>query len=624
MSVKLVANYDSLIPGRFDKASVEECLDWAWEQDSLAVDTETLGMDCHSKPIVALQLGNAFDQYVIDVRGIDILLFKELLESKLVLLHNAKFDYKFLKKAGILLTKIYDTMLAECVIYAGYKEFGYGLDKLCERYLGVVLDKEDRGGFYKLRGEPFNEFQIDYAAKDVAHLHQIRDKQLELLIKYNLLYCAELEFKALKGLADIEYNGILLDSVSWSRNTEEYKVQVKAITEELDSIVLSENKLSKYRPKYVQADLFGEARRELNINYGSPTQLLKLITDLGITIEDTNDRSLEKVKRLHPFIPKLQEFREKNKVLTTYGDNFLDYINPVTGRVHTSFWQLVSTGRVSSGSRFDNSPNMQNIPAADSFRSCFIAREGYSIVSGDYVGQELCLMADRSNEEAFIEALNEDKDLHCISATMIYGRPITKADKVERTAAKIIVFGLCYGMGEHKLADSLSITVDEAKELLSKYDKAFPRLMRWLKDSGNQAKKNKRAVTEDICNRVRWFPEMKNVQELRDSGEWKRVMIIEGETERQGKNHLIQGSAANVTKEALVEVRELVNQYNSQYGEVAYLIGTVHDEINCEVRDDLAQEFSIKMKEVMVNCGNKYVSKVKMKVDVTVDKYWKK
>lgn len=274
-----------------------------------------------------------------------------------------------------------------------------------------------------------------------------------------------------------------------------------------------------------------------------------------------------------------------------------------------------------------NSPNIQNIPSGNNFRNCFEARDGFLWVSSDFSGQELNIMADRSNELVFIEALNNNEDLHSKSASLLFNKVITKNDKAERNAAKTITFGLCYGMSYLKLSNKLEISEESAKDLLSKYEKAFPVLMGWLSKAGKQVIKDKKAVTLDICKRIRWFPKLKEAEELRklEKKDWKSILTIEGSAEREGKNHLVQGSGANITKEALVAVRNLIYKYNNKHNsEVAFLIGTVHDSIDCEAREDIAEEFAKDMESEMVRCGNKYVTKVKMGVDTTITKYWTK
>lgn len=529
-------------------STIDECIQYFESKDSIAIDTETQGRDPHTKKILSIQLGDKDNQWVIDCRYNNILQLKELLESKLCLLHNAKFDYKFLKHAGIVLESIYDTMLAECVIYAGYESFGYGLKALCERYVGVHLDKSTRGDFFKLDGQPFNDKQIEYAALDVTYLHIIRDLQMEKIKKYDLTYCVNLENQVVKALADIEYNGINFNKQEWLKNAKDYEAQMDILESELDSVLFSDPILCAiYKPKYIQTNIFGLANRECNVNYSSPSQILKIFKDLGYNVESTDDRTLSKHVHLHEFFKKLHAFREVAKIVSTYGRAFCDYINPNTGKIHTDFWQIKSTGRVSSGSKEMNAPNMQNLPQDNKFRNCFIARPGFSWISIDYSAQELRLMADGSKEQGFIDVLNRGEDLHCYAGSIMFKKTITKEDKDLRNRAKTINFGKPYGMGPNKLADTLSISIEEAETLFKVYGEAFPKLNGWLKKQGQFAKDNMYSVTFAPCKRRRWYPNMSKAKELRaniqegDKAAWKEIMITEGQTERNGMNHPIQG-----------------------------------------------------------------------------------
>jgi len=622
---------------QFTEVTVAYCLDYFKNHKSVQLDTETKGKDPHTKKILSLQLGDSDNQFVIDVRRINILLFKELIESKIIIGHNLKFDYKFLKKAGIVLNNCWDTMLAECVLYCGYEKYGYGLAAVAQRYLNITLDKSVRGEFFKLIDEPFNDDQILYASKDVKYLNLIAEKQYHKIIELDLLYCINLENEVLKALGDIEYNGMILNKEKWLANTNKFKEELEIITQTLDNIVESEPKLSKYIPKYIQSNLFDFEERKLKINYSSPLQIYKICKDLGFNPESTNDRELTKLVDKHKFFTVLQDYREKAKIISTYGEGFLEYINKTTGKVHTSFWQVLNTGRVSSGSKDDNAPNLQNIPAKNIFRNCFEARPRFLWVSIDYSGQELNLMADGSGEEGFIDVLNRGEDLHCYAGSMMFKKTITKADKDLRNKAKTINFGKPYGMGPPKLADTLSISIEESEQLFKEYAEAFPKLNKWLEKQSKFAKEKGYSMTFAPCKRKRFYPEINKAKELREKASnyikgspeskelWKEIFKIEGQTERNGGNQPIQGSGADITKEALVEVRKLIIEYNKEYKEeVAFLICTVHDAIDVEVREDLALEFSKEMEQIMINCGNKYVSKVQMKVDTTITKEWMK
>lgn len=541
--VYLVAPYDLIGVENYSKASIEECLAYFEGHQWVAVDTETKGRDPHSKKILSVQLGDAANQFVIDVRHVNILLLKDLLETKGVILHNAKFDYKFFKKAGILLDKIYDTMIAEAVIHAGYQKFGYGLDVVCERYVGVKLDKSTRGEFFRLESQPFNEYQVVYAATDVKYLHRIKELQEAKIQKYDLDYCINLEMEVIKALGDIEYNGIVLNREKWLENTLISERELEQIILQLDDIVCSEPSLVKYKAG-TQLDLFNEGLgRRTKINYSSPLQVLRVLKDLGIVLESSGDRELEKVVNDHVIIPKLQEFREKAKIVSTYGRSFLDYISPSTGRLHTSFWQIVSTGRVSSGSKNDNTPNLQNIPGKNSFRNCFEASEGFLWVSCDYSGQELRLMVDAANEQVFIDAINNGEDPHCFAGSLMFGRPVTKADKELRQKSKTVNFGKPYGMGPSKLAETLKVSKNEAKELFKLYANSFPNLNKWLDEKAAFAQKNWYSLTLEPCKRRRWYPEMKEVvrEKQEPFPDEEFISKIEGQVGRFGMNHPIQG-----------------------------------------------------------------------------------
>jgi DNA polymerase I-like protein with 3'-5' exonuclease and polymerase domains len=613
------------------KSTIKDCLEYFKDKTEIQIDTETTGRDPHTDKIIMLQIGDTDNQWVIDTRNTNILSFKELIETKLCLLQNAKFDYKMLKKVGINLNRIYDTMLAECVLYCGYEKWGYSLDKLSKRYLDIEISKDEREGFLEVGEKPFTLNQIAYGATDVMYLQRIRDKQMHLAETHELLYCIHLENEVVKALGDIEYNGMYLDKEDWSAITKTKLKELDSVKLQLDEIIVGEPKLAHCLVEGIQGDLFGATVRKVKTNYASPKQIKEICTALGFPVESTNDRELIKLEEKHQFFKLLRTSRELSKIISTYGESFLKYINPATGRVHTDFWQVKDTGRVSSGSKDMNAPNVQNIPADNLFRNCFKARPGFKWVSIDYSGQELRLMADGSGEQGFIDVLNRGEDLHCYAGTMMFKKPVTKADKELRNKAKTINFGKPYGMGPQKLADTLSISMKEADELFKEYALAFPTLNRWLDMLGKSAIQNEYSLTFAPCKRRRWYPEVKTAKQLRrsarkgDKATWREIMIIEGQTQRNGGNSPIQGTGADITKEALVGVKQLIKDTNEIYGEeVAYLICTVHDAIDVEVREDLAEQFSKAMAQVMINAGNKYVTKVNMEVDTTITDKWQK
>lgn len=600
---------------KFPRATVSDVLDYFKDKDEYQGDTETEGQDPHQKKIVALQFGDRDNQFVIDARYHPVHLFEPILLHKHGLWHNAKFDYKFLKMAGVVIEDIYDTMLAETVIYNGYQDWGYGLDDCTWRYLRVKLDKDSRGEFYKLKDKPFSDKQIEYAGRDVMHLQDIRDKQLKKIEKYDLHRAVELENQALKALADIELNGMYLDADEWLSIAQSNEQELIDAEIDMDEYLLKNN--YGYE-RNEQLDAFSDKQRKIGINYNSPTQVLDMFRRAGLPLNDTQDLTLQQYSDLE-IVSKLKDIREINKKVSTYGRGFLDYINPKTGRVHTDFWQMKNTFRLGSGNKKTNSPNVQNIPREAKYRACFKPRPGYKWVSLDYSGQEMRIMADFSEEWKLINAVNEGKDLHCFVGSMMLEKEIKKGDP-ERTEIKQVNFGKPYGMGAYKLAIKLGSSEEHAEELLKLHERTFDKLDRWLRKMRRFGKENGYILTNPLHKGRRWFPEMRQAQEWRQAPhpDWSTIMRIEGSVERQAGNTPVQGTGAVIMKEALVEIRELLKNYD------AYLICTVHDQLDMEVREDQAQEVHDKAAEIMERVGNQYVQHVTMPVDGKVTDQWEK
>ena len=198
---------------RYDECTIEYVVEYCASKKILGVDTETEGLDFTCKKMIMFQIGDEDTQFVIDTRTVSIEPLREVLESKEIIkiFHNAKFDYKFIKKwSNITCEGIYDTFLTELVISCG-KSLGYGLKDLCKRYLNVELNKDVRNQFIGLTGQPFREDQINYGAKDVEYLCQIKELQQPIINKYKLQNVVDLENEVVKAFADIEYNGLDLD-----------------------------------------------------------------------------------------------------------------------------------------------------------------------------------------------------------------------------------------------------------------------------------------------------------------------------------------------------------------------------------------------------------------------------
>ncbi len=489
-SVRFIGSSSPL--NEIQTATIEECAAYCKTKTVLGVDTETEGFDFTCRKMIMLQIGDKERQYVIDTRVVDITLLKPILESHdiIKIFHNAKFDYKFIKQwAGISVEEIYDTFLVERVINCGKQDYGYSLSKCVERYIGHTLDKETRNKFIGLKGQPFTVDQITYGANDVVYLLDIREKQLSLLHTYELEQTARLENKVVKVFAEIEYEGLIIDKDKWTVMAENNVKLAHEQSIKLDDMVLAHPLLQHYNIP-VQVDMFApmEDIRHTHINWGSPSQTLELFRNLVPKLDDVNGKKLNKYRYKHKLIDEYIKYKERTKLANAYGTKFFNYVNG-DGRVHTNFSQILDTGRVSS-----SKPNMQQIPSDNTFRNCFTAPKEWVFVSSDYSSQELNVIAYGSQDPVWLEALEKGMDLHGVCADLVFEDKWRDADPAEkkslRTQIKAINFGLAYGMGPFKLADTLQISKGEAEALIEKYFTEFPNIRDFLQKLGTFGTRN--------------------------------------------------------------------------------------------------------------------------------------
>jgi len=615
--IKLICAHKQIDP-IFECTTIDEAVNYLSQQSVLGVDTETEGKDFLRKKVVMFQIGTKDVQYVIDTRyqGIEPLL--PILENENIvkIFHNIKFDYKFLKSWwGADIKNPYDTMLAEGVINCGKSKVGYSLNVLTQRYLGKELNKEVRNKFIGLDGKPFSTEQILYGAEDVEHLIDIREQQLVKIKEFGLEKVLHLENNAALAFADIEFNGLHFDTEKWLSIANDSESEVVSMEKDLDDMVYALN-LNKFVKTSFQTDMFipVEEIRKIDIKWSSPTQVLKVFKEYGLNIEKVNAFELSKFKN-KAFVTKYLKYKEKQKVVSTYGKSFLKYVMK-DGKVRTSFWQILNTGRVSSGSKEDRKPNMQNIPADNKFRNCFKARDGYSLISVDYSGQELGIIASGSKDPVWMKARKEEADLHSICADMVFQDKWRNADADEkkklRTMIKTINFGLAYGMSKFKLSDTLQISVDDAEALINQYFTVFPKIGGFLENLGNYGKYYGNIRTFKPYRRIRWFEDWN--KGLTPKKDFKLL----GAIERASKNTPIQGTGADMIKLAMVKIRDYINDNNYP----AYMVTQVHDEIGVEVKDEHAEEWAQIQSQLMREAGAEIIPDFPMGVDHTISKEW--
>ena len=341
-----------------------------------------------------------------------------------------------------------------------------------------------------------------------------------------------------------------------------------------------------------------------SVNIDSNKQLLRALYEHGLDLKDTGEATLKKYKDV-PVIAALLKYRKVNKLISTYGETLLAKINPATGRLHTSFRQMVSTGRMSS-----SNPNLQNIPKKQLFRSCFIAKPGYKLITADMSGAELRILGNLSEDPVFMECFQQGLDLHSRSASEVFKVAIEDVDKPMRNSCKALSFGLCYGMSKYGLAERLSISEKEAANLIKDYFGVFKSVSDYLDNSARLGVKNGYTVT--VSGRKRFY----NVPPFGHPDRSK----IQKAVERKAKNAGIQGANADSVKEAMVYIVDRLEKS----GLDAKLLLTVHDEVVVEAREDCVGEVSKIVNSSLVDGFGRYFSKIPMESDSLIGPSWLK
>ena len=397
--IYLVTNQQSLFTAAgYSMATVEESLNYLETLDVIGFDTETRGMDPFTKDLLSMQLGDEQRQYVVDCLTVSPVLYKELLESKVLIMHNAKFDLRFLLYYGIVSTKIFDTFLVERILTTGLDTVRRSLDAVVYRYCKIELDKTIRGNIHR---EGLSTRVIKYAADDVKYLHQVKRKQ-EVALEANFLgRTASLDNEFVVCLAYIEFCGMYMNPIDWRSKCDDDLKDLLAVQETLDNFILDN---SATYSKFIdnQLSLFSTGIK-CKLNWASSKQVIPFMQSLGVDtltkdketglMKDSIDKKvLGPQKKKHPIISTYIEYTESQKEVSTYGENWFNYINSATGRVHTNYNQIMNTGRLSSGQKgmpkkgIAQMPNMQNIPSDNRTRGCFQAEKGKMLVVSDYSG----------------------------------------------------------------------------------------------------------------------------------------------------------------------------------------------------------------------------------------------
>ncbi len=580
--------------------------------------------------LVQLEIGGR--AYVIDARKVDITLLREIIEDPSInkTLQNAMYDYKMLLvKRGLRLRGIYDTMFAESVLQAGIKENAVNLETLIEKYHHRHVDKSEGAKFSDHPTDAeFSEEQILYAANDVLLLPGIRDQQELELRKYGLMPTAKIEFDVIPAVANMELNGMGLDSARWKPTLEEIKKRLFKVECELRQVLPNPPAPPPKVPRLkkdgtpFKADL-KPPKPPPTLNIDSWQQLAWALGECGIDLKRANEKtkkgltnsdtikfaaSMYDDKAKKDLLKNILVYRGWNQTVKTFGDNLLEFAKR-DGRIHPNFRQDgTQAGRFSC-----DSPNLENIQKKGEdgkiLRSCFIPAPGHKFVIADYSQLHLRIAAEMSQDPVMMAIFADPTaDLHKATAAQMFGVPYNLVTSNQRKAAKTINFGIIYGMGVNTLADRLGVDKPAAQELWDKYTEKFSVLMDYLKKAGDTAVEQGYAKT--INGRIRWFP---TLDQSDPEYKGKKAFL-----QRVGKNHPILGTDGDMLKTAMIMLDEEIAKIDTK------MVNIIHDEVVLEVPYDHVIDAAHLLRDKMLAAGRVFLKTVPVLVDVKIrDSWWK-
>lgn len=666
--------------------SADNALDMMQSWDVIQVDSETNGRDPHLCDFLCFQFGNkaADTQIVVDCSCVDIRLYKNLLELKFLIGQNLKFDLQFLYKYGIVPRNVYDTMIVEQLLYLGYPVVGkpggisYSLNAIAQRRLNVDIDKTVRG---EIIWRGLDSSVIQYAAGDVMYLEDIRDSQLIDLKKKDCEKAADLENRFVPVIAYLEWCGIKLDQEKWKEKMRQDQKNLNQSLEALNQFTIKHPNLKQFTYVDLQGDLFSGFNTEpiCTVNWSSSQQVIKIAKILGFNTEtkdkktgESKDSVLEKALSVQKgindeFLKLYFAYQEYAKVVSSFGQGHLDAVNPLTGRIHSTFKQLgAASGRMSCGSTQPNTdlekykklpkgsckyPNLQQLPSDDVTRSCFVAPEGHLMVSADFSALESRLGADIYQEKEMLkEFLEGSGDMHSLCAKMVFAeelkdvevKDIKKVRPDLRKKVKSVEFAKQFGGSAFAIAGSLGCSMEEAQKFSDYYDQGFSGVTNYKKKGSRFVRENGFVLMcEHTGHKMYWYDheEWKQRQAKYQSSDWswdnyrqkhkgtgdwveqqvKMHFKAAAKWDRMALNGPTQGSGACIIKESACMLFDWI--MNNNLFEKVNLCALVHDEIVCDYPAGL-QEFPQILEQLMQQAAAKYCKSLPIPAEAAVGPYW--
>ena len=725
--IYLVSHNKSLFQtDKYIEATIEQAMSVLLPLKLCQLDSETKGLDCHTKALLTVQLGNKANQVVIDWTTLtprERQIVKNYLESdRLFLGWNLMFDLTFLYVQGIYPKHIWDGMIVEQLLYLGYpaQMREKSLRAAAWNYLNINIDKTVRG---KIVNEGLTTEVVVYAAGDVTYIEDIKEKQDIEVEKQGMKLAVELECEFVKSLAYFKYCGVHLDITKWKAKMTKDQAKLDKAISELNAWVVAwdkenphngydiqypELKYPKYSADYpaevkrlikdgykrfpqedlqtpdgkvdaykkviknqftridTQGDLFTgfDTEPKCVINWSSQKQVIPLFELLGINVETFDKKTKQKKKSIEanvlkpqkndfPIIPIFLEYQEAAKVVSTYGQNWLNAINPKTGRIHADFHSIgTDTARVSSGGGVWKL-NMQNLPHDPETRACFTSEEGNAWLSADYQSQESRIIASVSKDEKMIDLFEHGcGDVHSLVAYMSYPNIIPRDTKIEdikklyhnwRQKAKSIEFAINYGGDYNTISKNDGIPVEEAKEIYDNFMEGFPGIKRYqdycraavMRDgyillnplTGHRAHIYDAEELKETHNKMQepgFWEYYQNVRKRNPQDEIvqevKHYMQRKAASEKQSINYRIQNRGAMCFKLSSIKLFNWIVDH--KLIDKVKMCVPAHDEFNLECPAAIKEQVGKVLIDCMIAGGKPFCPNVFLGADIDINDHW--
>ncbi|MDI9866856.1 DNA polymerase I [Flectobacillus sp. DC10W] len=572
-------------------------------QEAICFDTETTSVDAVEAELVGLAFayrkGEAFyvpvpadqaqAQAIVDE-------FRPVLENENIekIAQNIKYDLMVLQRYGLTVKgKLYDTMLAHYLIEP---EKRHNMDILAEDYLNYTpVSIEELIGKKGAKQGNMRDVELEkikeYAAEDADITLQLKERLHPILAENAgaVKLFEEVEMPLTQVLADIEMEGVRIDTEFLGNMSKELETDMRIVQDRVFELAGVEFNIGS--PKQLGEILFEKLKLDPKAKKTKTGQYM------------TGEEILSKLESEHEIAKKILDFRELQKLKSTYVDALPQLVSPTTGRIHTSFNQAVAvTGRLSS-----TNPNLQNIPIRTprgrEIRKAFIPRnEEFLILSADYSQIELRIMAAFAQDESMIEAFNQGRDIHATTAAKVFNVSLDEVTSDMRRKAKTVNFGIIYGVSAFGLSQQIAISRSEAKEIIDSYWREFPAIKQYMDSAVIKARDT--GYCETILGRRRYLRDI-NAQN----------MVERGFAERNAINAPIQGSAADMIKVAMIKVNDFIKKEKLR----SRMILTVHDELVFDAHRDELDLLKERVNDLMIHAID---FPVKMETGMGVGQNW--